>query len=188
MDPHVILIGGPPRVGKTTAAALIGRALRCGWTSLDVIRGIVGSLVPDIAAAVGVGMPPAREAELFFPHFEQAAGGVFYLHGTHVLGGVGFMPADVPRLGAWISRSAIFLGARTFDLELAREHAGRNRWIDDVTDDERALVPAWIESWSRDVEAQCADADIPYVDIGAGFDDAMRRVVDLAVTADPGAR
>ena len=188
MDPHVILIGGPPRVGKTTAAALVGRALGCGWTSLDVIRGLVGRLVPEMAAAVGVGIPPAREAELFFPHFEHAAGGVFYLHGTHVLEGVGFMPRDVPRLGSWIGRSAIFLGARRFDLDVARQHAGRNRWIDDVSDDERALVQPWIESWSRDVEAQCADVGIPYVDIGAGFDDAMQRVVELAITDRPAAR
>lgn len=185
MDGHVILIGGPPRVGKTTAAGLIGRALGCGWTSLDVIRGVVGSLVPEMANAVGPGIPPDREAELFFPHFERAAGGVFYLHGTHVLEGVGFMPKDVPRLGSWIGRSAMFLGARTFDLEVGRRHAGRNRWIDDLSEDESATVPDWIESWSRDVEAQCGDAGIPYIDISADFDGAMRRAVEIALSSSP---
>ena len=180
MDPHVILVGGPPRVGKTTVAGLIGRALGCGWTSLDVIRGIVGRLVPAIGAAAGPGISPTREAELFFPHFEHAAGSVFYLHGTHVLEGVGFMPKDVPRLGSWISRTAIFLGARTFDVELGRQHAGRNRWIDNITDAERAIVPAWIESWSREVEGQCADVGIPYIDVSDDFDEAMRTAVEFA--------
>jgi hypothetical protein len=183
VEPTVILIGGASRVGKTTVAARVGRTLGCGWTSLDVIRGIVASLVSELAEACGPGIPPDREAELFFPHFEHAAGGVFYLHGTHVLEGVGFMPKDVPRLGAWINRTAVFLGARSFDLELGQATAGRNGWLNDLSEAERSIVTSWIESWSREVESQCHAVGLPYFDISDGYDIAMDAVIGIAAEA-----
>jgi hypothetical protein len=183
MDPTLILIGGPPRVGKSTIARVAALEIGCGWMSLDVIRGIVSPLIRGYDDAVGVGIPPFQEAELFFPHLERGAGGTFYLHGTHVLEGVGFMPEHVTRLSDWIDRTAIFLGARTFDLDAALRTPGRNRWIEDLDETERALVPAWIERWSHEVETQCVDLGIPYIDTSDDFDDATSVAVRTLTAA-----
>ena len=183
MDDTLILIGGPPRVGKSTIARAVGLELECGWMSLDVIRGVVGALVAGYNDNVGPGIPPSREAELFFPHFEHVAGGAFYLHGTHVLEGVGFMPEHVTRLGTWINRTAIFLGARCFDLDAALRTPGRNRWIEKLDEAERDLVPAWIQDWSRQAHDQCVQFGIPYLDTAGDFEEVARVAVDTVKAA-----
>jgi len=185
-EPTLILVGGPPRVGKTTVAAQIGGALGCGWTGLDTIRTILKSVLPELDAAGAPGEPGSltREARIFQPWFEHAARSLYAVHGTYVLEGVGFMPSHVDALPEWINRIAVFMGATRFDLETSLRTAGRNTWLNESPPEMQALVPAWIEGWSAELRAECEQLGYPFVDISElGFDTALHRVVEIVVAA-----
>jgi hypothetical protein len=179
----LVLVGGPPRVGKTTVAATLGRALGCGWASLDTIRGIVKTLDPRLAEAGAPGASLTEEADRFQPHFAKAASSSWYVHGTYVLEGVGFTPAHVDALPSSINRTAVFLGTSRFDLDAALDRPGRNRWLADSPPEMQAVVPAWVEGWSAELAAQCELLGYPYVDVAGDFDAALQRVVDIVLAS-----
>lgn len=108
------------------------------------------------------------EADRFFSSFEKVASSCAYLVESYVIEGVGFYPRHVERLADRIDRRAVFVGQSKVDLDAVSAHAGRNAWHLEVSEADRQLLPPWIEGWSRELEAECAELGYPYVDLAAG--------------------
>ena len=60
----LMLLGGPPRCGKTMLAQRIALERRIGWLSLDTVRDVVDMLLPALYESGGPGVPPDAEASL----------------------------------------------------------------------------------------------------------------------------
>ena len=164
-----MLLGGPPRCGKTLLAERVAAERGIGWLSTDTIRDVVNMLMPALYESGGPGRDPGPEADLFFPFFERVVESCSYLVDDYLVEGVGFMPRHVRALGLQPVARAVFVGATHVDLDALLATEGRNRWHRELDAATLALVPAWIESWSRQIEAECDQANLPYVELGADF-------------------
>jgi hypothetical protein len=164
-----MLLGGPPRCGKTLLAGRVAAERGIGWLSTDTIRDVVNMLMPALYESGGPGRDPGPEADLLFPFFERAVESCSYLVDDYLIEGVGFMPRHVRALAGGLDVRAVFVGMTRVDLDVLLAHEGRNRWHRELDPATLAIVPEWIESWSRLVESECSRARLPYVELGVDF-------------------
>jgi hypothetical protein len=178
----VYLLGGPPRCGKTMFAERVGRRRGIGWLSTDTVRDVVDLFHP-LYVAGGIGRPHGPEANVFFPAFERLVRSCAELADDYLVEGVGFYPRHVRRLAEEIDLRAVFVGMSSVDAGVMMEHEGLNRWSSRLPADQLALLPAWIESWSGELAAECAEQGLPFVDLAVDFvrgqDEAERRLFDV---------
>jgi hypothetical protein len=173
----LLLLGGPPRCGKTTLAERAAGERGIGWLSTDTVRDVVNLHIP-LFEPLGIGAPHGPEADRFYRSFEKTAHSCSYNADTYLIEGVGFYPRHVMALrrAHGVECRAVFVGMRAVDLEAVLEHAGRNRWHEHLDEADVARIPAWIESWSAEIEAECSALGFDYVDVSGDFDAAMVEV------------
>ncbi len=178
-----MLLGGPPRCGKTLVAQRIASRRGIGWLSTDTIRDVVNLLMPALYESGGPGVGPDAEADLFWPSFEQVVESCSYLADEYLVEGVGFMPRHVATLAARVDLRPVFVGMTHVDLDTLLATEGRNRWHRELDEARLAALPAWIESWSRQIQRECADVGLPYVDLAPDFARGLERATALLLGA-----
>jgi hypothetical protein len=161
------LLGGPPRCGKSTFATRAAGRRGLGWLSTDVIRSVVNLHAP-LYDDDGLLRPHGPEADRFFASFERAVESCAYVAEHYLLEGVGFYPRHVERLAPHVERRVVFVGQSKVELADVLAHEGRNLWHRGLDDETLAQLPAWIETWSAELEAECSTFGYPYVDLAAG--------------------
>jgi hypothetical protein len=175
IDSVLMLLGGPPRCGKTLLAERVASERRIGWLSADTIRDVVNMLLPSLYESGGPGRAPDREADLFFPYLERVAESCSYLVEEYLIEGVGFMPRHAAALGTRIELRAVFVGMTHVRLDTLLATEGRNRWHRELDEATLAGVPTWIESWSRQLAEECAQHNMPYVELADDFAGGLER-------------
>jgi hypothetical protein len=140
-----------------------------GWLSTDTIRDVVNMLMPTLYESGGPGRPPDLEADLFFPYFERVVESCIYLVDDYLIEGVGFMPRHIAALEHRDEIRPVFVGMRQVQLDTLLAKEGRNRWHRELDAATLAVLPAWIETWSGHVEDECAQLNLPYVDLSGDF-------------------
>lgn len=174
-----MLLGGAPRCGKTRLAQRLASERGIGWLSTDTIRDVVAMQLPALYESGGPGESHDPEADLFFPYFERVIQSCAYLVDEYLIEGVGFMPRHVAALSGKFALRPVFVGMTHVDLETMLATEGRNQWHRHLDDATLAIVPRWIESWSRQVEGECARLDLPYVELGTDFEAGTERARSL---------
>ena len=177
----LMILGGPPRCGKTLLAQQVASERGIGWLSTDTIRDVVSMMLPALYEVGGPGDPHDPEADLFFPYFEKVVESCSYLVHEYLIEGVGFMPRHVAELASRFELRPVFVGMLHVELESLLEHEGRNQWHRHLDPDTLAIVPTWIESWSRQIEVECARFDLPYVELSDDFPAGTARARSLLV-------
>jgi hypothetical protein len=150
MDVVLLLLGGPPRCGKTLLAQKVASQRGIGWLSTDTVRDVVAMLMPALYESGGRDSHD-READLFFPYFERVVESCSYLADEYLIDGVGFLPRHVAALSTHIEVRPVFVGMNRVDLDILLATEGRNQWHRTLDDATLAVVPMWIESWSRQI-------------------------------------
>jgi hypothetical protein len=176
----LLLLGGPPRCGKTLLAQHVASTRGIGWLSTDTIRDVVNMLMPALYESGGPGRSPDPEADLFFPYFERVVESCNYLVDEYLIEGVGFMPRHVAALDDRVEVRPVFVGMKHVQLDSLLATEGRNRWHRELDEPTLATVPTWIESWSKEIERERAQLKVPYVELGDDFIrgiDAARRLL-----------
>ena len=148
-----------------------------GWLSTDTIRGVV-NLHAELYDPDDLFRPHGPEADRFFPSFSQVVDSCAYVVEHYLIEGVGFYPRHVDSLAEGVARRAVFVGQSKVELADILEHEGRNVWHRGLDEDALARLPAWIEAWSAELEAECRALGYPYVDLAAG--DFTERYGDVA--------
>jgi 2-phosphoglycerate kinase len=177
----LMLLGGPPRCGKTLLAQRVATHRGIGWLSLDTVRDVVNMLLPGLYEAGGPGVGPDDEANVFFPYFERVVESCAYLTDEYIVEGIGFMPRHVAAVRVDTGVRAVFVGMRHVVLEDLLAFEGRNRWHRHLDASTLSTVPAWIESWSRQLSDECDEHQLPFVDLSEGFVTGQERAFDLLV-------
>lgn len=172
------LVGGAPRVGKSSLAR---RVLREGvaWLPTDVLRTVLRRVLPELDT-LDQGLVDARlVAEFMYPHIEQAAEVCAEEHEAFVIEGFDLEPSFRARLSSALPGAvmrACFLGHERFAAaDLSGYRGPKPQHETTMTVEELEAAAAWIRHRSEQLRARCIRADVPYIDVGEhGFDIAMR--------------
>jgi hypothetical protein len=187
---HVIyLVGGPPRVGKSSLAQRLLSIDGVPWLPIDVIRTVVRQVAPEVDTIDTDPVDPVALGEVMYPHIEKAAEVCAEEADRFLIEGFELTVSYPTRLRAALSGTEIracFLGHRSFSAEdLARYRGPKPQGEGELSVAELRESASWIRSRSRELRDQCADMDIPYVDVGeVGFEVAMAAAQRLLLGPD----
>ena len=176
---HVIyLVGGAPRVGKSSLAQRLLTADGIPWLPTDVIRTVVRRVAPEVDAADRDPVDATALAEVMYPHIEQAVEVCAEEADRFLIEGFELAPSCPARLRAALGGPevrACFLGHGSFSAEdLAAYRGPKPQSKSDLSPEELRESANWIRHRSRQLRQQCDALRVPYVDVGdAGFEAAM---------------
>jgi hypothetical protein len=174
------LVGGAPRVGKSSLAQRLVATHGIPWLPTDVVRTVLRRVVADIGAVDQDPVDAERLAQVMYPHIEQAAEVCVEEADRFLIEGFELSPFYPDRLRKaldGIQVRACFLGNETFSAaDLAAYRGPKPQHEQQATDAELSEAAAWIRRRSRQLRAQCHAVGLPYVDVGElGFEAAMRQ-------------
>jgi hypothetical protein len=113
----IYLVGGPPRVGKSSLAQRMLAADGIPWLPTDVIRTVMRRVAPDVDALDQEPVDAAALAEIMNPHIEQAVEVCAEEADQFLIEGFELAPSYPARLRAVLGQTEIracFLGHASF--------------------------------------------------------------------------
>ena len=185
----IVLIGGPPRVGKTQLAQLVCARDAIPYASTDAVREVVNVADPAFGQMPWRDLDAARShADRFVPFLDAFVSEYDLPNRRFVVEGVEFLPQQAARLGMTRSLRCCFLGLSECSVEaLEVDQAGN--WIWDVPPADRPGIAADIVELSRWMQAACGRLGLPFVDMAgdraAALDRAYSVVMDVSGWAGP---
>ena len=187
MTVHIVyLLGGAPRVGKSSLAQRLLAVDGIPWLPTDVIRTVVRRVAPDVDAVDQDPVNAVALAEVMYPHIERAAEVCAEEANRFLIEGFELAPSYPMRLQAALGGTEIracFLGHGSFSAEdLAGYRGPKPQSEGDLSPGELRESACWIRDRSRQLRQQCGALGVPYVDVGeAGFEAAMTEARCLLV-------
>jgi hypothetical protein len=165
------LVGGAPRVGKSTLAQLLLHADGIPWLPTDVIRTVLRRVLPELDALDTDPVDAVQLADLMYPHIEQAAEVCAEESERFLIEGFEVAPSYPQRLHAALVGTTVracFLGHGTFSAaDLASYHGPKPQHEAEASPAELAEAAAWIRQRSHQLRDECQLRGLPYVDVGA---------------------
>jgi hypothetical protein len=176
---HIVyLVGGAPRVGKSSLAQRLLVLDGIPWLPTDVIRTVVRRVAPDVDAVDQDPVDAMALAEVMYPHIEKAAEVCAEEASRFLIEGFELAPSWPLRLRAALGGTEIracFLGHGSFSAEdLAGYRGPKPQSERDLSPQQLRESASWIRQRSRQLRQQCEALRVPYVDVGeAGFEAAL---------------
>jgi hypothetical protein len=178
---HILyLVGGPPRMGKSSLAQRMLKADGIPWLPTDVVRTVLRRLLPELDVIDQDPVDHAQLAEFMYPHIEQAAevcaeeAEQFLIEGFELSA---LYPARLEAALAGVRVRACFLGHSTFSADdLASYRGPKPQHERELAARELSEAAAWIRHRSGQLRHECHVEKQRYIDVGAlGFHHAMRQ-------------
>lgn len=162
------LIGGPPRVGKTTLAGRLVRNRGISCCPTDLIVSMLSAAAPQLDVHHGTHAHKAASARPFLLEFTRpfASGGDFAMEGDVI------DPILVDTVAAaGVPTQAVFLGHTqiTIDDLMIEPH-----WLSEARPAEVERIAVWVRERSEMLRALCNDRDHMFVDMAAGREEGLR--------------
>jgi predicted kinase len=174
------LLGGPPRVGKSSMAQRLLTTDGIPWLPTDVIRTTLRRVLPELDAIDQDPVDPTRLAELMYPHIEQAAEVCVEEADCFLIEGFELAPSYRDRLRTALTPTdvrACFVGHRAFTADDLAHYRGPKPQHDGATRSQLDEAAGWIRGRSVSLESECRHAGVPYVEIAdIGFEEAITEV------------
>ncbi len=176
-DGILYLVGGPPRVGKSSLAQRLLDLDRIPWLPTDVLRTVLRRVVPELDAIDQDPVDASLLSELMYPHIEKAAEVCAEENKRFLIVGFELSAAYPARLGAALHNikiRACFLGNRSFSTDELAGYQGPKPQHRGATRDELKEAASWIRRRSQQLHEECLNAGVAYIDVGeVGFETAM---------------
>ncbi|MEU9604817.1 hypothetical protein [Streptomyces sp. NPDC048057] len=171
----IYLIGGPPRVGKSTLAWMLLERAGLPNVPTDALVSMLQHAAPEHGVRHGDHPDKAVPAQPFLHAFLRAvADGLDPADPTdgYVVEGDVVTPATVAALAAeQIPATAVFLGSTT--LTAAHLSAAADDWLTGSPAAEYERTAAWIRERSTALRTQCETAGHVFVDTGHAHEEAL---------------
>lgn len=171
------LVGGAPRVGKSTLAQRLLKRDRIPWLPTDVVRTVLRRVLPELDAVDQDPVDASLLAEFMYPHIEQAAEVCAEEDERFLIEGFELSPSYPARLRAALEEveiRACFLGHGSFSVEDLIGYRGPKPQHHSASREELGEAATWIRRRSSQLHGECRAAGVPYIDVGElGFEAAM---------------
>jgi hypothetical protein len=176
---RLYLVGGAPRVGKSSLAQRLLELDQIPFLPTDVLRTVLRRVLPELDAIDQDPVDASLLAEVMYPHIEQAAEVCTEEADCFLIEGFDLAPSHVARLQAALGQAEIrgcFLGHGSFSVQDLVGYRGPKPQHRGTSQAELGEAAAWIRRRSAQLRAECGAAGVPYVDVGElGFEAAMRQ-------------
>ena len=163
----IYLIGGAPRVGKTTLAELVLQRRGIPFIPADAVRDALDRTYPHLGVHAGAW---EDVPERILPYLQELVQTVGWHVPRYVIEGDSFFPEHVRHLEAKSEVRAVFLGMSEITVESIIAHEGHNDWVGRMPDAERQGMAQWISSVSSLFQEKAAAAGLPYFDLSRDRD------------------
>jgi hypothetical protein len=163
------LIGGPPRVGKSTLAQLILERRKISGCGTDILVNMLAEAAPELGVHHGSHPDKAQSAHRFLVEFLRPfsyTGGDYLLEGDVVTPDVAGEAAKIGPV------HAVFLGNTTLTIEELRIAP---HWLADCDEAEYERTRDWARERSAEVRRTCEAAGYPYVETGGDRSGGLER-------------
>ncbi len=161
----IYLIGGVPRVGKTTLAKLLLQRKGIPFVPTDTLAHTLTHMYPQLGIQFGKEGAWENIPDQFYPFLKSFVHGVKYHISDYTVEGDAFFPAHAQKL---IEEEkdirCCFLGASSITLEDIRKYAFDD-WVGDLPEKRQKEIPAWIMEKSLMLKAESEKRGIPYFDM-----------------------
>ena len=171
------LIGGPPRVGKSSLAQRLLTLDQIPWLPTDVLRTVLRQVLPELDAIDQDPVDASLLAEYMYPHIEKAAEVCTEENERFLIEGFELSASYPARLGEALQGTEIracFLGNRSFSTDDLAGYRGPKPQHHGASWEELGEAAIWIRQRSKQLHDECLDAGVAYIDVGeVGFETAM---------------
>jgi len=167
----IYLIGGTPRVGKSTLSSLILERNKISVLSTDIIR----NLIDFSPTKVGIKDLPVKEKpDAFFPYFLQLLKILQNKYTDYVVDGDLFTPEQLTTIQETIQFKCCFLGTSSITLEDLKKIKYKNDWVSRFTEEEQEKFPKQFIERSAIIKMEAEKYNFPYFDIYPDRDKAIK--------------
>jgi hypothetical protein len=175
------MIGGAPRVGKTTLARRIMNKKRIPFVSTDVLTHALDAAYPSlrIRSRSWETIPDA-----FVSYLQKFARYTSQCVGDCVIEGDAFFPSHVALLSRELPIRSCFIGASAIYLEDIKRYSEHDDWVSRLSEAEQRELPNWIETKSAMLSSSCHLYGIPFLDIANSQSQALKTAYDLLFQGD----
>jgi len=161
----IYLIGGMPRVGKSTLAQMILERNKISWMPLDTVREALHAVSPTLGIQEGDDWWVGHH-EKFFPFLRELVDSIQIARMSYTLEGDSFTPTHAEELSKKFQVKACFLGASKLDVEILTTHKGAgDPWLDTVSEEKLNSLPGWIMKKSEEYKSECEKYGVKYFDV-----------------------
>jgi len=158
----IYLIGGTPRVGKSTLASMILERNHISSLSTDVIR----NLLDYSPTKVGIkDIAVDKQPEIFFPYFLQLLRILQNKYPNYVIEGDLFSPGQVASIQDVINLQCCFIGTSNITLEDLKKIDTKLDWVSKLTPEEQSIMPSQFIKRSNSTKEEAEKYSFPYFDI-----------------------
>lgn len=162
-----------PRVGKSTLAKMFLERDKISWMPLDIIRGALNSMVPELGIQEGEHWWLSHH-EKFFPFLRKLIHRINESKLSYTLEGDSFLPGQAKELMEKYGVKACFLGVSKLSVETLTIFKGiDDGWLDELLPEKLAELPGWIVQKSYEYKLECEKYGIKYFDVSDNHEEAI---------------
>ena len=167
----IYLIGGAPRVGKTTLTQRIVAQMGIGWVSTDALMTLLRAKEVEGVPNEWNADPEAiiATADWFFPCLEQFIWSVSSLAEHYIIEGVNFLPTHVKTLSEKYPVRTVFLGCANLTLERFDQFPGHSKGYAQLPEKMRRRIVHDVPLWSNFIQKEAIAFNYPYIDTSDNF-------------------
>ncbi|WP_328405119.1 hypothetical protein OHS70_37520 [Streptomyces sp. NBC_00390] len=178
----IYLIGGPPRVGKSSLAWMLLERDGIPGCPTDALVSMLQRAAPQHGVRHGTHPDKAVPAQPFLVEFIRATAESLDdsdpLDGYVVEGDIVTPAAATAAAGLGMPLSCVFLG----NAELTTEHLrAAPDWLDGADDTTYREIAAWVREQSTALREACAASGHVYVELGADYARGLERAYSTLV-------
>ncbi|MCX6755434.1 MAG: hypothetical protein NT068_02760 [Candidatus Nomurabacteria bacterium] len=171
----IYLIGGTPRVGKSTLSSLILERNNISVLSTDVIR----NLIDFAPTKVGIKDLPVKEkSEAFFPYFLQLLKILQNKYTDYVIEGDLFTPEQLSTIQEQIQFKCCFLGTSNITLDDLKNVKTEHDWVSKFPEKVQQKLPQQFMERSAITKVEAEKCNFPYFDIYPDRDKSIEAAYD----------
>lgn len=171
----IYLIGGTPRVGKSTLASLILERNKISVLSTDVIR----NFIDFSPSKVGIKDLSVKEKpEVFFPYFVQLLKILQNKYSDYVVEGDLFTPEQLSNIEEQIQFKCCFLGTSNITLLDLKKIKTEHDWVSKFPEEAQEKLPKEFMQRSEMTKKEAQKYSFPYFDIYPDRDGAIEAAYD----------
>ena len=172
------LIGGVPRVGKSTLAQLILERNKIAYIDIDWIVHMLMFAAPQLGVKVCTDMNEnecRNKAINLYPFLYQFITYNQPVVDNYVIEGDGFLPEQVSKLKKEFQVKACFLGTSDLQPEILLNNPSKNNWIKRLSKQELSELCKGIVNVSKFVKNECSTYKIQYFDISNDYNGQIEK-------------